>query len=130
MLRRGLNSETTFASGNDAQQSIAQFLEVHNAGGCPDTHGTRRTAGLNALNDQRDSEDRLLAHAAADHVHIACLENPQPERTAWKQDCIEREQRNGRLGSHDAAPRSTGCSRSAALERRQQFAMDAIEAAV
>jgi hypothetical protein len=53
-----------------------------------------RAAGLAAVDDQHHPEGLALAHAAADHVDIAGLEDAQRQQSARKQHGVEREQRD------------------------------------
>jgi len=63
--------------------------------GVPTVAVVDATASLLALDDHRDAEHRTVAHAAADHVEIARLEDSQLERAARKQHGVQRKQRNG-----------------------------------
>jgi hypothetical protein len=90
-----------FAARADAEQSVVETLEVDDARERTDVRRARRAARLAPFRDERDAEARVLAHAAADHVDVARLEDPQPQRSVGKQDGAEREQRDG-LG-HGAA---------------------------
>jgi hypothetical protein len=92
------DAKAPLAARSDAEQAVIELLEIDDACERADRHGLRRPARFASRDDERDAEAGILAHAAADHVEIARLENPQPQRTAGEQHSVQREQRNAGVG--------------------------------
>ena len=104
------DAEALLATRRDAEQSIVELFEIDDARERADFHGRRRAACLAPRDDQRDTEAGVFAHAAADHVEIARLENAQPQRPAREQHGVQREERNrcGGRTTHEASWLSAG----------------------
>ena len=78
--------------------------------------------------DPHHAERRAGAHAPPDHVDVARFEDLQLQRTARQQHGVQRKQRQ--LGCRRIQAPLAGVMREALLQRRQQFLVQATEAAI
>jgi hypothetical protein len=87
--------ELALADTANAEQAVRHLEEIDDARARADIRRARdRSARFDAGANQHYAERRVLAHAVANHVDVARLEDAQRQRAAGEQYGIQREQRD------------------------------------
>ena len=82
---RGQQTKPFGAGRRYAEQPVAALVPVRYPRQCSNIEGLRRP-GFAAFSDEQDTKRGICLHAAADHVEITLLEDPQRQRTAGIQN--------------------------------------------